>query len=152
MMLLVKKNIFDSTCDAIVNPINVVGVMGGGLALEFKNRYPDMFEKYKELCELELLTVGHPVILSKDENLDRNIILFPTKKHWKNPSKIEYIKDGLDHLAKILQIKIEGTDEIKSIGFPLIGCGLGGLDKKNVIPLIEKFSIDSGIICEIYEL
>jgi O-acetyl-ADP-ribose deacetylase (regulator of RNase III) len=144
-MPLINSNIFDSTCDAIVNPVNTVGVMGAGLALAFKNKFPEMFRIYKHLCENDLISIGCPCILFQSDALSRNIILFPTKQHWKNPSKIEYVKDGLNYLATILDKNV-----IKSIGFPLLGCGLGGLSKSDVIPLIEEFSVKTGIICEIY--
>jgi O-acetyl-ADP-ribose deacetylase (regulator of RNase III) len=147
-MQLLNSNIFDSGCDTIVNPVNVVGVMGAGLALEFKKKYPHMFEIYKHICETKTIGVGFPAILLKSDKLDKNIILFPTKEHWKNPSKIEYIKDGLENLAYLC---VENyTNSIKSIAFPLLGCGLGGLSKNQVIPLIEEFVAKTGINCEIY--
>lgn len=144
-MQLVKGNIFDSNCDAICNPINTVGVMGAGLALDFKKKYPEMFRIYKHLCTNNLITVGKPCILFKSEKLERNIILFPTKKDWRNPSKIEYIRDGLDYLCETLD-----REQVKSIGFPLLGCGLGGLSSNDVLPLIEQFANLTGINCIVY--
>ncbi len=142
-MQLIKGNIFDSKCDTIVNPVNVVGAMGGGLALAFKERYPNMFKQYKRLCVDKLFTVGVPRFVVDT----RTILLFPTKEHWMYPSKIEYVQDGLDYLSRTVSKEV-----IKSIAFPLLGCGLGGLDRKDVLPLIEKFEKETGIICEVYEL
>lgn len=143
-MEIINGNIFLSDCDAICNPVNTIGV-GAGLALGFKETYPAMFEIYKHLCRENLLSVGFPCILFKRDKFDRDIILFPTKKHWKNPSQLIWIEDGLDYLNKIID-----KNQIKSIGFPLLGCGLGGLKKEDVLLLIEKFENQSGIVCKVY--
>lgn len=147
-MHLIKGNIFDSKCDTITNPINTVGTMGAGLALQFKNRYPELNAIYKELCSSGLIVIGKPCIVYDYEcGADKQIILFPTKIHWRHPSKIEWIKDGLNHLALTVD-----KNKIKSIAFPLLGAGLGGLDKNKVLLLIEEFEKISNINCEVWEI
>lgn len=125
------KDIFASKCEAIVNPVNCVGVMGAGLALAFKNKFPQNFLKYKIQCDQKKLTVGK--CLTTYEN-NKYIINFPTKDHYKDPSKIEYIKEGLLALSR----HIEHYD-IKSIAIPALGAGLGDLKWSEVKPLLEEF-------------
>ena len=102
--IIENKNIFDSKCQTIVNTINCVGVMGKGLALEMKNRYPLMFDKYKEYCNNGLIDIGK-LWLYKDSD-EKWILNFPTKKHWKNNSQYEYIEDGMKNLLKHIRKKI----------------------------------------------
>lgn len=99
--------------------------------MEYKNRYPDMFIKYKELCENNILDIGKLYLWKKS---NKWVLLFPTKKHWRNPSKIEYIEKGL---AKF----VENWDRLgaDSVAFPRLGCGNGGLDWNVVKPLMEKY-------------
>ena len=87
-------NIFNSKCQTIVNPINCVGVMGKGLALEMKNRFPDMFNKYKELCDKNLITIGK-LWLYHSNITNQSILNFPTKQHWKHDSQYEFIELGM---------------------------------------------------------
>ena len=113
----------------LVNPVNVKGVMGKGLALEFKKRYKSYFENYKTLCDENKIEVGKVNI-----DMDRRIISFPTKSHWKNKSKSIDIKNAL----KDLRIKSNKLG-IDSIYMPMIGSGLGGLNfNKDVLPLIKE--------------
>lgn len=131
-MEIKKGSLFDSDCDWIVNTVNCVGVMGKGIALEFKKRYPEMFNDYREICKKGLLTPGKLWIWTKDPK--RNILCFPTKDHWRNPSRIEWIEEGLK--------KLLGNYErlgITSIAFPLLGCTNGGLNSSAVIPLMESY-------------
>lgn len=131
MIKYVEGNIFGSPSKIIVNPVNTVGVMGKGIALEYKKRYPEMFIQYRSLCEKGLLDIGKLCLWKKS---DKWILLFPTKKHWRDPSKLEYIEQGLirfvDNWDKL------GAD---SIAFPRLGCGNGGLDWNIVKPLMEKY-------------
>ena len=131
MNTYVKGNIFNSPAKVLVNNVNTVGVMGKGVALEYKKRYPDMFECYKGLCEMKQLDIGNLYLWKKSEKW---ILLFPTKKHWRNPSKLEYIEKGLKKFQ-------ENWDKIgsNSIAFPRLGCGNGGLDWADVKPLMEKY-------------
>ena len=131
MITYVKGDIFSSPSKVIVNTVNTVGVMGKGVALEFKNRYPDMFQSYKALCDEKKLDIGKLVLW---KNSSKCVLLFPTKKHWRNPSKMEYIEKGLEKF-------VENWDRLgaNSIAFPRLGCGNGGLDWEDVRPLMEKY-------------
>ena len=133
MVTITKGNIFNQDVEAIVNPVNTVGVMGKGLALHFKRRYPEMFEEYKQLCNQKDEFYIGCINSYYSEDEDRYIINFPTKEHWRSPSKLEYIEIGLDTLHAVLEEK-----QIKSIAMPLLGCGLGGLKSDDVIDLIER--------------
>lgn len=137
-------NIFNSTCEFIINPVNCVGVMGKGLALQFKNLFPNNFSKYRQHCLEGNLSIGKLLITTEN---NRKIINFPTKEHWKNPSKLEYIILGLEKLENA----INGFN-IKSIAFPKIGSGLGGLNWNLVLEEIKKFHqrINPDVIIEIY--
>lgn len=134
MITYVKGDIFSSPAKIIVNTVNTVGVMGKGIALEFKNRYPDMFQTYKNICQEGKLDIGMLYLWKKSEKW---VMLFPTKKHWRNPSKLEYIESGLKKFADNWDRL--GTD---SIAFPRLGCGNGGLDWNVVKPLMEKYLQD----------
>ncbi|MGG2064174.1 type II toxin-antitoxin system antitoxin DNA ADP-ribosyl glycohydrolase DarG [Bacillus sp. S14(2024)] len=136
MLKFKTGNLFESVyrMDAIVNTVNCVGVMGKGIALEFKNRYPENFNYYKQVCSNKELFPGKMLMFLQNSNgCPRYIVNFPTKNHWRNPSKMEYIREGLDDLVK--QIK---EHSIKSIALPALGCGNGGLDWNDVKPLIQK--------------
>ncbi len=98
MITYIKGNIFDSPAQVLVNTVNTVGVMGKGIAKEFKRIYPDMFVKYRELCENKKLSVGQLWLYKTTNKL---ILNFPTKKHWRFPSKTEYIETGLKKFAEI---------------------------------------------------
>lgn len=131
MITYVKGDIFSSPSKIIVNTVNTVGVMGKGIALEFKNRYPEMYQRYKALCDEKRLDVGKLVLW---KNSSKWVLLFPTKKHWRNPSKMEYIEQGLIRF-------VENWDKLgaNSIAFPRLGCGNGGLAWEEVRPLMEKY-------------
>jgi O-acetyl-ADP-ribose deacetylase (regulator of RNase III) len=131
MIHFVKGNIFESKATALVNAVNTVGVMGKGVALEFKNRYPENYKIYKAACDNGELKTG--IVLVVKESDGKMIINFPTKAHWKDASRYEYITDGL----KTLKRKIEEQD-LRSIAMPALGCGLGGLKWENVKDLIEN--------------
>ena len=143
--LVDNGNIFNSKCQTIVNPINCVGVMGKGLALEMKNRFPDMFNKYKELCDKKLITIGK-LWLYHSNNNNQSILNFPTKQHWKNDSQYEFIELGMKKFLDTYKEK-----QIKSIAFPLLGCGNGKLNKDDVINIMLKYlSKCENIVVEIY--
>lgn len=137
-------NIFDSSCEFLINPVNTVGVMGKGLALQFKNLFPNNFLKYRQHCLEGNLSIGKLLITSEN---NRKIINFPTKEDWRNPSKLEYIILGLEKLETAIE-----RFNIKSIAFPKIGSGLGGLDWNLVLEEIKKFHerINKNVIIEIY--
>lgn len=148
---LVGHDIFSSPADALVNPVNCRGVMGKGLALEFKKRFPECFPPYKQACDARHLVVGTLMFVQLKvqpalfEIRRPAIILFPTKDHWLDKSKIEWIEQGLKYLkAQYRQWNLT------SIAMPQIGCGLGGLRWHQVMPLIEKYLADEEIDVEIY--
>lgn len=121
MFIFLDKNIFDVDSEAIVNPVNLVGVMGKGLALEFKKRFPNNYIFYKEACKNGDIDIGKLLIFKDD--CGKYIINFPTKRHWRELSSYEFIEKGLDDLKRLIK-----KHKIKSISIPRLGCGLGGLD------------------------
>lgn len=131
MIKYIDGDIFNSPAQVIVNTVNTVGVMGKGIALEFKKRYPGMFEIYRKMCEKKQLKIGK---LSLIYELDHWILLFPTKENWRYPSKLEYIESGLDKF-----VKEYANRGITSIAFPKLGCGNGELDWEDVKVLMEKY-------------
>lgn len=131
MIEYIEGNIFESPAQVIVNTVNTVGVMGKGLALSFKQRYPDMFNRYKIACEKHQLTIGKLMLFYEE---DHWLLMFPTKENWRNPSKIEYIEKGLMKFVSTYADK-----NITSIAFPRLGCGNGELDWNEVKPLMERY-------------
>lgn len=120
--------------DAIVNTVNCVGVMGKGIALQFKKKWPDNFEAYSEACKKKSVKLGRMFIFHAGPlATPKYIINFPTKDHWRGKSQIEFIREGLIDL--VAQIK---NLNIASIAIPPLGCGNGGLDWRQVKPLIEQ--------------
>lgn len=120
--------------DAIVNTVNCVGVMGKGIALQFKNKWPANFNAYATACKLGEVRPGRMFVFDSGGLVKPNFIInFPTKDHWRGSSKIEFIRDGLVNL--VAQIRRLG---IRSIAVPPLGCGNGGLDWTDVRPLIES--------------
>lgn len=130
-------NLFEAKTEALINAVNCVGVMGKGIALQFKQKFPaEYFTAYKLACQNGELAIGKVQVFEL-ENVQTNprfIINFPTKNHWREPSKIEYIESGLQSLVEAVE-----RYEIKSIAMPALGCGLGGLEWAAVRGLVEKF-------------
>lgn len=131
MIEYIEGDIFDSPAQVIVNTVNTVGVMGKGLALSFKQRYPQMFERYKIACEKHQLTIGKLMLFYEP---DHWLLLFPTKENWRNPSKLEYLEKGLMKFVNTYTDK-----NISSIAFPKLGCGNGELNWDEVRPIMEKY-------------
>lgn len=131
MLKFVNTSLLSSNAQTVVNTVNTVGVMGKGLAAEFKARAPDMYKQYRSLCERDLFKVGQLWLWKKQPQW---ILNFPTKEHWRNPSRIEYIEAGLIKFAA----KYE-EQGIREISFPRLGCGNGGLDWNDVRPLMESY-------------
>ncbi|MBW4474306.1 MAG: macro domain-containing protein [Stenomitos rutilans HA7619-LM2] len=126
-------NLLETDVEALVNTVNCVGVMGKGLALQFKQAFPENFQEYRRACQSGEAKPGQMFIVPTGQLANpRYIINFPTKRHWKNPSRIEDIETGL--LALIETVKRFG---IRSIAIPPLGCGNGGLAWSRVAPLIE---------------
>lgn len=135
MITYKQGSLFDGNEQTIVNTVNCVGVMGKGIALEFKKQYPDMFTKYKSFCDRKMLNIGDLYLYTSP---DRMILNFPTKYHWRNKSKLSYIEDGLKKFVDTYKDK-----GITSIAFPLLGCQNGGLDwESQVKPLMESYLSD----------
>ena len=135
-------NIFESKCSTIVNTINCVGVMGKGIALDFKKKYPEMFMEYVLKCDRGEVKPGIPYVYQDDKI---TILNFPTKDHWRSPSKLSYIVNGLNWF--IDNYEVYG---ITSIAFPPLGCGNGGLSWNIVGPLMYQKLCNLPINIEIY--
>lgn len=132
MLRYVDSGLFESPARVLVNTVNTVGVMGKGVALEFKKRFPEMYRLYRDHCKARRLRVGR---LWLYRTPGRWVLNFPTKAHWRSPSKPEYIHVGLEKFVATYQDR--GID---SISFPLLGCGNGGLDfDTQVRPLMEQY-------------
>lgn len=134
MLSFKEENIFNQNVEAIVNPVNCVGVMGAGLALQFKNLYPENFIYYRQQVLQGNVKFGKMLVYTI--NTPKNpkyIINFPTKNHFKDKSYLKDIESGLQTLVTTLD-----EHDINSIAIPLLGCGLGGLPKKVVISLLHN--------------
>lgn len=136
MLEFVKGDFFDFDADIRVNTVNCVGVMGAGVALAFKRKYPEMFKEYVRQCKEKEIAPGKPSVWKQGDMFSKGIeiINFPTKNHWRNPSEYEYIESGLIWLSNYLEDK-EGL----TITLPALGCGHGGLDWGKVKQLILKY-------------
>lgn len=140
---VITGNIFNSSCQTIVNTVNCVGIMGAGIALECRLRYPDMYAQYVKLCSEGALNVGK---LWLYKGSDRWILNFPTKKHWKFPSKEIYLRQGLEKFVQSYSEK-----QIQSVAFPLLGAQHGGLDPEQSLGLMQHYLAKCAIPIEIYK-
>ena len=141
----IEGDLFQSGCEVLVNTVNCVGTMGAGIALQFKHRFPEMFKDYERECQLKALGPGGllPYQLGSTRGW---IINFATKNHWKNPSQLGWIDDGLERLVRWIAVK-----KPASIAIPALGCKNGKLKWKDVRPLIEKHLGDlEGITIKVY--
>lgn len=131
---LINGDLLQQDVEAIVNTVNTVGVMGKGIALQFKQKWPENFKAYARACKAGEVQPGKMFMYDAGGLFrPRYIINFPTKRHWRGPSKIEDIESGLEDL--VAQTK---ALDIRSIAVPPLGCGNGGLDWNDVRPLIER--------------
>lgn len=137
-------NLFESKAKTLVNTVNCVGIMGKGIAQEFKKRYPEMFEDYSDRCTRGEVQLGKPYIF-KSLYDDKAIINFPTKKHWRSVSRIEDIYNGLEYLATKYK-----DWRVTSIALPPLGCGNGGLEWDIVGPLMYRELSKLDIPVEMY--
>ena len=124
-------DLFLSRAETLVNTVNCVGIMGKGVAQEFKNRFPAMFEDYKRRCDAKAVRLGEPYLYQDLSGV--RIINFPTKDHWRSPSKLSDIERGLDYFVEHIQ-----EWGVRSAALPPLGCGNGGLDWSEVGPLIYQ--------------
>jgi O-acetyl-ADP-ribose deacetylase (regulator of RNase III) len=134
MMQLKSGNLLEADVEALVNTVNCVGVMGKGIALQFKRAFPDNTRAYELACKSKELVPGRMLVFETGTPENPKLIVnFPTKDHWKGKSTIEFIQMGLKALIDEIAKR-----RINSIAIPALGCGNGGLDWSNVFPLIEE--------------
>src|SRR5258708_1712885 len=135
-------DLFKSSSQTIVNTVNCVGVMGKGIALEFKKRYPDMFLDYEKRCREGLVHLGAPYIYPEGHRL---ILNFPTKDHWRSVANLDSIIKGLEYLKEHIQ-----DWGITSLAVPPLGCGEGQLEWRVVGPTLYRHLRQVGIPVELY--
>jgi O-acetyl-ADP-ribose deacetylase (regulator of RNase III) len=141
----VTGNILESDCQCLVNPVNTVGVMGKGLAKQFKMAYPAMMESYVDNCLSGALVPGRLMFYQPNDS-EKILCLFPTKTHWHLKSELKYVERGLIAFTEYYE-----EWNITSVAFPMLGCGLGGLDwQHHVKPLMEMYLSKLPIRVEIY--
>lgn len=141
-------NVLESEAEALVNTVNTIGIMGKGVALQFRNQFPLNRKRYEQACKDGSIDIGQLLVV-RDSSLatgEKIIVNFPTKKDWRKPSEYSYIEAGLKDLVRI--IKDEG---IKSIALPPLGSGNGGLDWAKVKSILERYLSDLNADVFIYE-
>lgn len=149
---IAKGDIFGSQCEAFVNPVDLTGVMGAGLAKDFRDEFPKNHYEYRRLAIKGETRLGqlhlHEVENHEEPEWDGLLIInFPTKSSWKWSSKLEYIEMGMKALIELIK-----QEEIKSVAIPGLGCGLGQLNWGDVKPIIEKYCNElPEVEFEIYE-
>ncbi|MEA3522585.1 MAG: macro domain-containing protein [Campylobacterota bacterium] len=139
---IVTGNIFTSECQTIVNTVNCVGVMGAGIALECRLRYPEMHDKYIILCDENKIDIG---LLWIYKSKGKWVLNFPTKKHWKYPSKKEYLHAGLKKFCNTYKER-----GIESIAFPLLGADKGGIPQEDSLNIMKSYLDKIDLDIEIY--
>lgn len=147
-IITLRRDLLASRAEVLVNTVNTVGVMGAGIAKQFRDRYPAMFEEYRKRCASGQVQVGRmDTHIVRDHAGIRLVMNFPTKQHWKNPSELEWVEMGLRDLTSMVRLM-----HIKSVAIPPLGCGLGGLHWEDVRPLIEHaFATLPDVQVELYE-
>ena len=140
-------NLLEASTEALVNTVNTIGVMGKGIALQFKKTFPHNFKVYQQAVKEGRIRTGSVLVVPVSQvNGVRFIINFPTKEHWRSPSTLAYIESGLRDLVQVLQ-----DYDIHSVALPPLGCGNGGLSWQDVKPLIEKALADVPTDVLVYE-
>ncbi|MEZ4850826.1 MAG: macro domain-containing protein, partial [Bacteroidia bacterium] len=134
MIRYTTGDIFDAKTEAIINTVNTVGVMGKGIALQFKKRFPANFEQYRQACDAKNFHIGDLLITENNSLFFKYIINFPTKKHWRNPSQYSFIEAGLKALLEKVQ-----ELQIQSVAIPPLGAGNGKLEWEKVKSLIHTY-------------
>jgi len=133
MIYKAEGDLLGTDAEALVNTVNTVGVMGKGIALQFKLAFPDNYKAYEAACKRSEVETGKMFVFRRNSGNPRLIINFPTKKHWRGKSKVEDIESGLRALIEVVK-----EEKIQSIAVPPLGCGSGGLDWSDVRPRIER--------------
>jgi O-acetyl-ADP-ribose deacetylase (regulator of RNase III)/uncharacterized protein YwgA len=136
-------DLFESQAQTLVNTVNCVGIMGKGVALEFKKRFPTMFEDYAARCERKQVRLGEPYLYRDPSG--QQIVNFPTKDHWRSPSRLSDIERGLDYFARHI-----AEWGVTSVAIPPLGCGNGGLEWSEVGPLIYRKLSHLSIVVDVY--
>src|SRR5258708_37582284 len=137
MIFRADGDLLATDAEALVNTVNTVGVMGKGIALQFKQAFPDNYRAYEAACKRGEVEIGKMFVFHRSTGNPRLIINFPTKKHWRGRSKIADIESGIRALIEV--VKREG---VRSIAVPPLGCGNGGLEWSQVRPRIERAFAD----------
>lgn len=140
----IEGNLFDTERQTLVNTVNCVGVMGKGVALVTKLRYPALFEEYQRKCEMREIGIGS-LWLYKSQAPSPWVLNFPTKIHWKDPSRIEYLERGLAYFMEHYE-----SMGITSIAFPLLGAHNGGLSAELVKSVMTEYLSQADIPVDIY--
>src|ERR1700730_18295283 len=134
MISFTEGNLLEASAEALVNTVNTVGIMGKGIALMFKEAFPANFRAYEDACNHKEVKVGKMFVTeNRTFSGPRWIINFPTKKHWRQPSKLEWITEGLGDLRRVIQ-----EHNIRSVALPPLGTGNGGLDWNEVRPEVLR--------------
>lgn len=141
MLQYFDTTVFNVGAQVIVNTVNCVGVMGNGLALECRLRYPAMFEDYVMRCTTGEVQIGKPYLYWKEPTF--GILNFPVKVHWKYPAQLSWVKQSLQGFRRLFE-----ETQISFIAFPLVGCHLGKLNPDEIQPSMEQFLAD--LPCEVY--
>lgn len=141
-------NLLADEASALVNTVNMTGVMGKGIAVQFKKEFPWNYRVYVDACQGGLVGIGKLLLMddTSEKYGDKLIINFATKIHWANPSEYHFIELGLQALVKCIQ-----DYKIKSIAIPALGCSNGGLDWNIVKSMLEKYLSGLDITMNIYE-
>lgn len=133
--------------DAVVNPANTVGAMGKGLALSLKTRFPWCYEKYRQFCLSGALKPGYVLpVENPTQAWPRFVLHLPTKRHFRSPSNIEDVTEGLVALKNVAECL-----GLNRVALPRVGCGLGGLDWKRVKPIVEATLVGSRVEFLLFE-
>lgn len=147
MICYVRGNLLEADAEALVNTVNTMGVMGKGIALQFKNRFAANFLAYAQACKLGQVQTGSMFVTEPQELMGpRWIVNFPTKRHWRDPSRMEWVVEGLQDLRGFLL-----SHKVQSIAVPALGAGLGGLDWPAVRSHIEAAWGDLPVDVRVYE-
>ncbi|MDO5617041.1 MAG: macro domain-containing protein [Cruoricaptor ignavus] len=148
MIVFKVGNLLESNAEALVNTVNTQGIMGKGIALQFKNQFPENYKAYVKACENNEIGIGKLFVFEEETLLSgkKMIINFPTKTTWRKPSEYSYIEKGLEDLVKIIK-----TKNIKTIAIPPLGAGNGGLDWNTVKTLLKKYLANLDCEIEVFE-